>query len=86
MKPVQTVVFSVIGAVVVVLGQACTVSVDPDVECTGSCDDEKQTCYEDCDTECVNADGDQDESCDTDCHDQCDSDAEECTVTCSSSD
>jgi len=52
------------------------------LECTSTCDDDEQTCYDVCDTNCVNADGDMDEACDTDCHTECTSAWDNCTVTC----
>lgn len=66
---------------------ACSFSgeVTPNLECTSSCDDDQQTCYQTCDTDCVNADGDLDQACDTDCHTVCDDDYDSCTISCTSS-
>lgn len=63
---------------------ACTFTgtVDPNVECTGSCDEGKTECYDVCETECADAGGDTDEACDTDCKTECDETYDECTVTC----
>ena len=62
----------------------CTFSgeVTPDLECTSTCEDDKQICHDECTTECVNAEGDADEACDTDCRAVCDESFDECTVTC----
>jgi hypothetical protein len=57
-------------------------SVEPNFECTTSCDDEKVTCYDECETECSNPDNDSDESCDTDCTAVCDTTYDDCSVGC----
>ena len=55
-------------------------SVDPNVDCTGSCDDDKSTCYDDCDQTCVS---DEDETaCVSDCDKTCDDNYDSCTVSC----
>lgn len=52
------------------------------LECTSSCDDDEQTCFDVCETECVDAGGNIDEACDTDCHTECTSVWDSCTVSC----
>lgn len=56
--------------------------VDPNIECTNTCDEDSQTCYETCETECADAGGDTDEACDTDCKTVCDDEADSCTLSC----
>ncbi len=53
-----------------------------DVECTSTCDNDEDVCYEVCETECVDANGDKDEACDTDCRTECRADWDSCTFTC----
>jgi hypothetical protein len=65
---------------------ACSFSgnVDPNVECTGNCDQDQQDCYDACDTTC-SGDGDTDD-CMTTCHQECDTTYDNCTVSCTSAD
>lgn len=56
--------------------------VTPNLECTRTCDDDKDNCYQECETECVNAEDDGDTACDTDCRTVCEDDHDDCTVTC----
>lgn len=53
--------------------------VDPDIACSGQCDEDQSTCYDDCEVECEEGD---DPSCDADCTRQCDDDFTVCTGSC----
>lgn len=68
---------------------ACTFSgeVIPDLECTKTCDQDKQDCVTTCKQACIDASGgtdggDPDVACDTDCDTTCTKTYDECTVTC----
>lgn len=60
--------------------------IEPDIECTNTCEEEETKCHDECKTECVNADGDLDEVCDEDCKVVCDEDHETCTGKCTTAD
>ncbi|MDP2310185.1 MAG: hypothetical protein Q8P18_29475 [Pseudomonadota bacterium] len=67
---------------------ACTFSgeIEPNIECTNTCADDKETCVETCETACADAGGDTDEACDTDCEVTCTDEYDTCTLECDSLD
>lgn len=61
--------------------------IDPNIECTQSCEEEEQVCVTDCKQACVDAGGgDADEVCDQDCDTTCSDSYESCSVGCTSAD
>lgn len=69
--------------VVGLVGCSFSGNVDPDVQCSGDCDEEKTSCYDDCDTTC---DDDDPDDCVTTCRTDCDTTYDDCTVTCTDAD
>ena len=68
---------------------ACTLSgsatIDPEVECTKTCETEETDCVTTCKQECVDAGGeDSDAACDTDCDTTCGEEYNTCTLRCTS--
>ena len=55
-------------------------SVDPEIDCTGSCEDDQSSCYDECDQTCI--EDDDEEACVSDCDQVCDDDYDSCTVSC----
>jgi hypothetical protein len=61
-------------------------SIEPDIECTRSCDTERADCEQSCETECVDATGDGEAVCDEDCKADCDGRHTDCSFGCEPSD
>ena len=54
--------------------------VDPDIECSSSCEDDKDNCTQECEDTCIE---DEDETaCVEDCDTTCEQDYDDCTVSC----
>lgn len=73
-------------ALALILG-ACTLTatVDPQLECTNTCESEQEDCVTVCKQECVDAGGeDSDSVCDEDCDTTCGEEYDTCTVRCTS--
>ncbi len=60
-----------------------TAEIKPNLECTHSCEAEKEDCVTVCKQECVDAGGgDPDAACDQDCDTTCTEGYDSCTLTC----
>lgn len=69
----------------------CTLSgsatIDPQVECTKTCETNQEECVTTCKKECVDAGGnDTDTACDEDCETTCTEEYDTCSVKCESTD
>ena len=68
---------------------ACSFSgeIDPNIECTKSCEEQEEVCVTDCKQECVDAGGeDTDSACDEDCDTTCTEAYDECSFSCTEAD
>ena len=55
-------------------------SVDPDIECSSSCEEERDNCSQECEDTCIE---DEDETaCIEDCDRTCEDSYDNCTVSC----
>ena len=54
--------------------------VDPDLECSTSCEDDQSSCKDDCEQTCIS--DDDEEACVSDCDQDCDNTYDDCTLSC----
>ena len=54
--------------------------VDPDLECSSSCEEDQTNCKDECDETCIS--DEDEEACIEDCDQTCDETYDDCTVSC----
>ncbi len=55
--------------------------IDPDLECSSSCEEDRDNCHQECEETCIE---DEDETaCVEDCDRECDDSYDNCSVSCS---
>ena len=71
---------SMVLALTAMVGCDFSGSVDPDVECSSSCEEDRDNCTQECEDTCIE---DEDETaCIEDCDTTCEEDYDDCTVSC----